>query len=211
MNAPQVGQRRNVTAFLVDAGVVTEAQVEAGLVRQRETRRRIGESLVELGFVWEEDIAWALARQLGLTFVDVRGETLDPVLVQSFPEALLRRLQFVPSVHSEDRLVVAAADPTDNDAMREMEDLAGTRVECVSATARAIARALDNVLDGSQSFDQALFGLYHKGEITLDEALRQADSANNLRLRIKMSAGAAPVDKPQFAIRKNPEEEGWAA
>jgi twitching motility protein PilU len=69
----------------------------------------------------------------------------------------------------------------------------------------------DNVLDGSQSFDQALFGLYQKGEISLDEALRQADSANNLRLRIKMSAGTAPADKQQFTIRKNPDEEGWAA
>jgi twitching motility protein PilU len=69
----------------------------------------------------------------------------------------------------------------------------------------------DNVLDGSQSFDQALFGLYQAGAITLDEALRQADSANNLRLRIKMSAGAAPVEKAQFSMKKEPDAEGWAA
>jgi type II secretory ATPase GspE/PulE/Tfp pilus assembly ATPase PilB-like protein len=146
VNAPPVGQRRHVTAILVDAGVVTDAQVDAGLERQRETGRRIGESLVELGFVSEEDIAWALARQLGLTFVDVQAETLDPALVRSFPEQLLRRLQVVPIVHPEDRLVVAAADPTDNDALHELEALAGCRVECVTATATAIARALDDVL-----------------------------------------------------------------
>ncbi len=71
----------------------------------------------------------------------------------------------------------------------------------------------DNVLDGSQSFDQALFQLYQRGEITLDEAMRQADSANNLRLRIKMSSGVAPPsDKPQFAIKeKEIDEQGWAA
>jgi type II secretory ATPase GspE/PulE/Tfp pilus assembly ATPase PilB-like protein len=146
VSAPHVGQRRHVTAILVDAGVVTDAQVEAGLVRQRETGRRIGESLVEMGFVSEEDIGWALAHQLGITFVDVRGETLDHAMVESFPEQALRRLQCVPIVRSEDRLVVAAADPTDNDALRELEDLAGTRVECVSATPTAIARALDQVL-----------------------------------------------------------------
>ena len=145
MNAPLV-QRRHVTAILVDAGVVTDAQVDAGLARHRETGRRIGESLVELGFVSEEDIAWALARQLGLTFVDVQAETLDPPLVRSFPEQVLRRLQVVPIVHSEDRLVVAAADPTDRDALVELEALAGCPVECVSATATAIARALDGVL-----------------------------------------------------------------
>jgi twitching motility protein PilU len=39
---------------------------------------------------------------------------------------------------------------------------------------------------GMQTFDSALFRLYQDGRITLDEALRNADSANNLRLRIKL-------------------------
>jgi twitching motility protein PilU len=40
---------------------------------------------------------------------------------------------------------------------------------------------------GMQSFDQHLFDLYKAGKITLDEALKNADSANNLRLRVKLS------------------------
>ncbi len=67
----------------------------------------------------------------------------------------------------------------------------------------------DNILDGSQSFDQALFELYRSNAITLDEALRQADSANNLRLRIKMSGGGG-TEKPAFTLKKE-EEKGWAA
>lgn len=39
---------------------------------------------------------------------------------------------------------------------------------------------------GMQTFDTALFKLYESGKITLDEALKNADSANNLRLRIKL-------------------------
>ena len=58
VNPPHLGHRRHVTDTLVDAGVLTEAQVQAGLVRQRETGRRIGETLVEMGFISEEDIAW---------------------------------------------------------------------------------------------------------------------------------------------------------
>jgi len=61
-----------------------------------------------------------------------------------------------------------------------------------------------NALDGSQSFDQALYALYTAGAIELDEALRQADSANNLRLRIKMAAaGPAAGDKPQFSLQQD--------
>lgn len=40
---------------------------------------------------------------------------------------------------------------------------------------------------GMQTFDMHLFDLYRAGKITLEEALRNADSANNLRLRIKLA------------------------
>ncbi len=61
-----------------------------------------------------------------------------------------------------------------------------------------------NALDGSQTFDQALFELQRAGAITQDEALRQADSANNLRLRIKMAdAGAGTAAKPTFSLRQD--------
>lgn len=40
---------------------------------------------------------------------------------------------------------------------------------------------------GMQSFDQALFELYRAGRVSLEEALRNADSMNNLRLRVKLA------------------------
>jgi twitching motility protein PilU len=40
---------------------------------------------------------------------------------------------------------------------------------------------------GMQTFDQALFDLYRAGTISLEEALKNADSANNLRLRVKLT------------------------
>jgi len=43
---------------------------------------------------------------------------------------------------------------------------------------------------GMQTFDQALFNLYQEGQITYEAALASADSANDLRLLIKLSGGA---------------------
>lgn len=45
---------------------------------------------------------------------------------------------------------------------------------------------------GMQTFDQALFELYKSGEITYDDALAHADSANDLRLMIKLGDDASP-------------------
>jgi twitching motility protein PilU len=43
------------------------------------------------------------------------------------------------------------------------------------------------IQEGCQTFDQALFAMYRDGIIVLDQALINADSANNLRLKIKLA------------------------
>ncbi|MEA2627413.1 MAG: twitching motility protein PilU [Candidatus Binatota bacterium] len=71
--------------------------------------------------------------------------------------------------------------------------------------------------EGCQTFDRALYLLHVEGKITLEEALANADSANNLRIRIRNSdfkQAAAPAEgtptfriegkrePPPFAVRK---------
>jgi twitching motility protein PilU len=54
------------------------------------------------------------------------------------------------------------------------------------------------VAEGCQTFDQALFALYKDGKIDLEQALVNADSANNLRLKIKL-AGLKVDEEPAAA------------
>jgi twitching motility protein PilU len=49
---------------------------------------------------------------------------------------------------------------------------------------------------GMQTFDAALYGLVVEGAISEEEALKHADSVNNLRLRLKLHADAAPSTQP---------------
>jgi twitching motility protein PilU len=44
---------------------------------------------------------------------------------------------------------------------------------------------------GMQPFDQALFDLYEAGKVTYEDALRNADSVNDLRLQIKLNSERA--------------------
>ena len=48
---------------------------------------------------------------------------------------------------------------------------------------------------GMQTFDGALFRLYQSGKIDFEEAMKNADSPNNLRLRIKLSQGGNNADR----------------
>ena len=71
---------------------------------------------------------------------------------------------------------------------------------------------------GMCTFDQALFELYNKGFISYDEAIRNADSANGLRLQIKLSGerkapgeGGAARPAELSVLMDEPEEEPPAA
>lgn len=60
---------------------------------------------------------------------------------------------------------------------------------------------------GMQTFDQALYELYNSGEITYEDALAHADSANDLRLMIKLGDDATPDRIDQIAGDLSLEEE----
>ena len=65
---------------------------------------------------------------------------------------------------------------------------------------------------GMQTFDQALYALHQAGKISFEEAIKNADSANNLRLRINLSGGMASVERPggsglSLEALEEPEEE----
>ena len=134
---------RNITVILLEAGVVTDEQVEQGVLRQRETGLRIGETLVESGAVTEEDVGWALSRQLGLTLVDIDPTSLDADLVHAFKESLLRRSDAVPLLREDDGVSFAVADPTDHEMLDRLEEAAGGPIGLCVGTPTAIRRALD--------------------------------------------------------------------
>lgn len=134
-----------MTSILVDAGIANDQQIEQAVLRQRETGRRIGETLIEMGAVTEQDIAWALSRQLGYTYVDIEPSALDPALVRMVPEGILRRLHAVPLLRDDHGLTVALSDPLDNEGLADLEREARSPITICVATATAADAGLDAV------------------------------------------------------------------
>ncbi len=57
---------------------------------------------------------------------------------------------------------------------------------------------------GMQTFDGALFKLYEAGRVTLEDAIANADSPNNLRLRIKLAQGEGVSAEPESTAAAKP-------
>ena len=136
----RVGEARRAPLgmLLAEAGLLTPGEIHFALARARESGRRLGEVLVEHGFVTPDDIVRVVAEQRGLPFLDVRTVSVDPAAAKLLPEDLARLFRTLPVGFVRGLPVVAVADPTDDDAMH------GAR--SVLHTVRFIASPEDAIL-----------------------------------------------------------------
>ncbi|HEV7535776.1 MAG TPA: ATPase, T2SS/T4P/T4SS family [Acidimicrobiia bacterium] len=129
--------------MLLSEGLITQAQLDAALKAQAERGLPIGQLLVELGAVTEAVLTGALARQLGLEFVDLAEYPIDRGAVALLPEAMARRLLALPITWADDRLQVAMADPGNVLAVDDLRAVTGAEIQVVVATRTQLAEAID--------------------------------------------------------------------
>lgn len=182
-----------LTEILFRSQMVTEADVRRALEEQKRTGNRMGELLVDLGIVTQEDIDWALSNHLDLPLVTLDPKTIDPEAVRCVPAELARRHGLMPLLRVGDELSVAMIDPLDRNAVGEIEGATGCTVTISISRARDVREM------------QALFyGGAAGGSFGLDTPIcpRAALAAVNADL-----SGAACVELLMGKLI----EEGWDA
>ncbi len=130
--------------LLVQAGAITQTQLDMALAEQRAWGGRLGQVLLNLGFTDEVRIATAIARQLGVPAVDLDRAQLRPDVTQLLPLELAERYGLMPlgTNPAEGRLLVACFDPTDAGAQSAAARATGLVPQVHVATATAIDRAI---------------------------------------------------------------------
>ena len=109
--------------------LVTQEQLEQALVQQRDDRSvPLGELLVRKGVITRAQLQSALARKMGYPVVDVEKFAIEPDAVRKLPLAVARRLEVLPLVLREGKLIVAMEDPTRRDALDEVEFITQLKV-----------------------------------------------------------------------------------
>ncbi len=131
--------------LLIDEGLVTPEILETGMALQESTGRPLGRVLVEEGLVEESDLVRALAKHIGIEFVDLNAVTVDPAAASLIPESLARRYAAVPIAFQDNALIVAMADPANVLAIDDIRALTGREVLPRVATRSDVERAIGGV------------------------------------------------------------------
>jgi type IV pilus assembly protein PilB len=132
---------------LVDAGLIERAQLETALSRQAENKQRLGETLLELGFVTEDELLPFIELQTGVPAVRLREGLLDPIAVRLLPRTFAERLSSIALFRVHNELTVATDDPLDLERIDRIETATGLTVRPVFAFKAAIDRITRRAYD----------------------------------------------------------------
>jgi type IV pilus assembly protein PilB len=141
--APVVHGGSRLGERLVDAKVLTGAQVALALEEQQRTGKRLGTVLIESGAIDERTLLSALGMQLHLPIIDLRHHSPTRDALDRVPEALVRALNVLPMSLEPDRLEVVAAEPPDDAVSAELERAAGVPLRILLAPRNDIRLAID--------------------------------------------------------------------
>lgn len=88
--------RRKIGDLLLTRHLVTAKQLEQAVKIQKKTKKRLGQILLELGYISEEELASALAYQRQWAFVEIDPYAVEPGLLRIIPKWLAERYRIFP-------------------------------------------------------------------------------------------------------------------
>jgi type IV pilus assembly protein PilB len=183
--------------MLVDAGLISEAQLRGALGRQKQWGGRLGTNLVKLGNLKEDDLGRFLATQTGVREMNISNIQILPHILKMVPKKIAEKYYLIPiAMKDKNTLIVSFADPTDLGAIDHVSFITGHKVEPVISTYDSIRRAIDKFYPGATT-------------LTGDESIALSDDTSPSMVAMgdmTGHGGHSASDDPDLIIFGNQEE-----
>jgi type IV pilus assembly protein PilB len=150
------GKRKLLGERLIESGLITPDQLDLALREQNRTKERIGEILINLGFVTQELISSVLASEAGVTFIQLDNYLIEPSALKAVPEAMARQHKIIPILLEPPRLTIAMANVFDVLAIDEVQRVSGYIVDVASATESSVLASIDRYYAGGASLEEII-------------------------------------------------------
>jgi len=134
--------RKKIGECLVQAGLISEENLQAALADHKRTGERLGAVLVRMNLASEKQITKALAYQLGFPFISLVDNPPDPSVMALIPKDVALKRVCVAVKLEKNLLTVAMSDPLLFSLVRDLEFQTGHRIKQVVTTRTEILEAL---------------------------------------------------------------------
>lgn len=132
--------------MLVEAGIITNMQLEEALDIQRKTEgKRLGTILRDLGYADDKIIMSVLEAQLGVPFVDLTSVSIQQEMIKLVPVNIAKKHKLIPLKVENDLLYVAMEDPFSFLAIEDVRRVARMEVKAFLAKAEQVMEAIEKL------------------------------------------------------------------
>jgi MSHA biogenesis protein MshE len=131
--------------ILVQQKLLSEEQLQIALGDQKRSGRKLGRIFLENGFVTEEQISEAVAKQLNIPYINLKFYNTNPDTVRLLPESPARRFRALALEDRRDALLIGMADPTDLFAYDEISRLVKKNIELAAVAESELLNVIDRV------------------------------------------------------------------
>ncbi|MCK5768438.1 MAG: hypothetical protein KAH35_08725 [Candidatus Atribacteria bacterium] len=129
--------------ILIYYKIITLKQLNEVLKIQKNTGKRVGEILIDIGYVTQDEINWVLSKQLDIPYVNINIDNIDIRLSDDIPELTLRKYKALPMLKINEELIIAMADPTDKEAVKTLQEISQRKLKIVLASFENINDTID--------------------------------------------------------------------
>jgi len=173
-------QRKRIGEILVEQGFITADQLEKGLAEQKTSKQLLGKCLVKLGFISEPKLIDVLSAQLDIQHVVLQQFNFSAALIKCIPEDMARRYKVIPLFERNGVLTVAMVDPTNLRVIDHLKFKTGREIDPVLATEKSIMTAIEkNYASASEEMSQLLSSVASQGGGELEVVKSQDDSESS--------------------------------
>ena len=187
---------RRIGQILVDLGFLTDEQLELLLEEQQQRPGEMfGQIAMSMGLISDEQLAQGLAEQMGMQVVTLSEMSLSPDVLAHITEPMAQLYRIVPISFRDETLTIAMCDPQKLSILDELRSFLGYDIRAVVATEKEMNRALDRYYAAGGESVETLIADMEQ-DASLAAAVEALDKGGAVDLTsVEALADSAPVRK----------------
>lgn len=143
-------ERMRLGEMLLSKKLITKEQLDTAIEYQKSLGGKLGSIIVKLGYMDDAALTREIARHYNMEVTDLANMILPVNLLKSVPRAIIEKHNVIPVHVTNDVITVAMSDPTDYEALDELQFVTGKKVETTLATRDSIKRAITEFIEAQE-------------------------------------------------------------
>ncbi len=187
--------------ILIKEDVINLDQLKTAIQEQRETGKRLGETLLNLGYIDEHQLVAYLSKQYGVPAINLDQFEISLDILKSVSRETAIKHRLIPISKSGSTLVVAMSDPSNIFAVDDLKFATGNNIEVVVTSERSIRNAIERFYGSQQEWEDAQKARESTAAVDrllgdLDDVLLELTGEENIDINdLEKASEEAPVIK----------------